>query len=139
MDLIALLELDEPANMRLLTADKQPAVPKAPVVRVHAAAHSTQTPAQLTLCGLPTRGMQPDSQYPATPGEPWWPPRWHRHTCPVCDTNVTKSVPPTGSASRQSRRDAGRGLRLRPGSTQQSADPGGTAVQRQDAAEGTPS
>ncbi|MGW2253644.1 hypothetical protein ACWCXH_26140 [Kitasatospora sp. NPDC001660] len=89
MDLIALLELDGSANIRLLTADKQPARPKAPVVRVHAAAR-TPAPAQFTLCGLSTRGTQPDSQHPDASGDSWWPPRWHRHACPVCDTTVTR-------------------------------------------------
>ncbi|MGW7444056.1 hypothetical protein [Kitasatospora sp. NPDC054795] len=99
MDLIALLELDGPSSLRLLTAEGLPATPRAPVVRVHAAAR-TPTPAEFTLCGLSTRGMQPDSQHPAAPGEPWWPPRWHRHACPVCDTTITGLAggrPPAGT------------------------------------------
>ncbi|WP_224277405.1 hypothetical protein [Streptomyces sp. LS1784] len=120
MDLIALLELDGPMNIRILTADKQPATLKAPVVRVHAAA-GTPTPAQLTLCGLSTRDMQPDSPHPAAQGDPWCPPRWHRHACPVCDTAVTSlagSGPPaettdpetaatTADAARKGHRDTG--------------------------------
>ncbi|KIQ64634.1 hypothetical protein TR51_10405 [Kitasatospora griseola] len=99
MDLIALLELDGPANVRLLTAEGLPATPSAPVVRVHAAAR-TPVAAESTLCGLSTRGMQPGSQHPVTSGDPWWPPRWHRHTCPICDTAVTGLAdgnPHTGS------------------------------------------
>ncbi|MFI6845267.1 hypothetical protein OG535_05410 [Kitasatospora sp. NBC_00085] len=87
MDLIALLELDGPANVRLLTAEGLPATPSSPVVRVHAAAR-TPTPAEFTLCGLSTRGLQSDSQQPAAPGDPWWPPRWDRHVCPVCGTTA---------------------------------------------------
>ncbi|MEU8515730.1 hypothetical protein AB0C76_29745 [Kitasatospora sp. NPDC048722] len=99
MDLVALLELDGPANVRLLTAEGLPATPHAPVVRVHAAAR-TPTPADATLCGLSTRGMQPGSQHPA-PGDPWCPPRWHRHACPVCETTVTGlsgDSPPAGTS-----------------------------------------
>ncbi|MFH9352284.1 hypothetical protein [Kitasatospora sp. NPDC017646] len=59
MGLIALLELEGPANVRLLTAEGLPATPDTPVVRVHAVAR-TPTPAEFTLSGLSTRGMAPD-------------------------------------------------------------------------------
>ncbi|MGF1428223.1 hypothetical protein [Kitasatospora sp. LaBMicrA B282] len=102
MDLIALLELDEPANLRLLPTDDRPDLLRLPVVRVHATRlPATDSTAARTLCGLPAHRMQSVPGHLAS-ADAWCPPTWQRRACPVCGTLIAgaPSLPaPPGSAA----------------------------------------
>ncbi|MGW4896201.1 hypothetical protein ACWEQL_28695 [Kitasatospora sp. NPDC004240] len=78
MDIVVVLELDTPSNVRVLQPDYRPANPEDPVRRAHTApAESTGACGPRTLCGLDTSDMTLAPHRSAHDR-----PRWH--TCGTC-------------------------------------------------------
>ncbi|MFE2721628.1 hypothetical protein [Kitasatospora sp. NPDC059327] len=92
MDIVVVLELDTPTNVRLLGPDREPAYPDNPVRRAHTApAEASGACGPLTLCGLDTSDMTlaphryPHSDQPPS-GRRW-------HTCTTCRTAGPDTAP----------------------------------------------
>ncbi|WP_395292322.1 hypothetical protein ACF9IK_00930 [Kitasatospora hibisci] len=80
MDIIVVLELDTPTNVRVLQPDRTPAEPAKAVRRAHTApAEASGVCGPLTLCGLDTSEMTLAPHLSAHDR-----PRWH--TCSTCRT-----------------------------------------------------
>ncbi|MER8188281.1 hypothetical protein [Kitasatospora sp. NPDC094015] len=83
MDILVVLELDHPANVRLLGPDRRPADPPDPVRQAHAAAaDAAGACGSVTLCGRDTADMTVAPHRSTGPDQPWWPPHWH--PCSIC-------------------------------------------------------
>ena len=94
MNIVVVLELDEPSNVRILNPDRTPADPQHPVRRAHAVPiGGSGVCGPLTLCGLDTDEMTLAPHRPADPGQPWWPPSWH--ACSLCQSARQNTPPPT--------------------------------------------
>lgn len=92
MNIVVVLELDVPTNVRVLGTDRTPADPRGPVRRAHAApADALGVCGPLTLCGLETGEMTLAPHRPADPDQPWWPPHWH--ACSICQTARQNTAP----------------------------------------------
>ncbi|GJF34361.1 hypothetical protein KNE206_70610 [Kitasatospora sp. NE20-6] len=87
MDLIHVLELDTPSNVRICDTDAAGAA--APVLRVHAAAPDVVQ----TLCGRATRSMTREPAHGGASEESWWPARWRHRVCPVCAVLLPSTGP----------------------------------------------
>ncbi|MGW6918234.1 hypothetical protein ACWGB8_31145 [Kitasatospora sp. NPDC054939] len=87
MDIVVVLELDTPSNVRVLQPDHTPADPDNPVRRAHTApAESSGACGPRTLCGLDTSDMTL-APYRAVGGRPRW------HTCSTCQASTAKAAP----------------------------------------------
>ncbi|MBD0690782.1 hypothetical protein [Streptomyces sp. CBMA123] len=88
MDIVVVLELDAPTNVRGLHPDHAPAIPENPVRSAHhAPTEPSGTCGPLTFCGLDTSDMIIAPQ-PTTHDHP---PRWH--TCSTCRIATTHTPP----------------------------------------------
>ncbi|MFF3074628.1 hypothetical protein ACFVSN_30015 [Kitasatospora sp. NPDC057904] len=87
MDTIFVLELDIPANVRVLQPDHTPADPEHPVLRAHTApAEPSGMCGPLTLCGLATTDMTLAPRR-RTHDRPRW------HACSSCQTIAASTAP----------------------------------------------
>ncbi|WP_331742237.1 hypothetical protein [Kitasatospora sp. NBC_00039] len=85
MDIVVVLEMDMPSNVRVLDPDHTPAHPENPVRRAHAApAEASGACGPLTLCGLDTGEMTLAPHRFTENDRPRPRPRWH--TCSACQT-----------------------------------------------------
>ncbi|WP_329500852.1 hypothetical protein [Kitasatospora herbaricolor] len=97
MDIVVVLELDVPSNVRVLSPDRTPADPQHPVRRAHAVlVGGSGTCGPSTLCGLDSGEMTLAPHRPADPDQPWWPPHWH--ACSFCQAARQNTTPTTGPA-----------------------------------------
>ncbi|MFJ2808643.1 hypothetical protein [Kitasatospora sp. NPDC087271] len=96
MDIVVVLELDMPTNVRLLGPDHTPADPESPVRRVHAApAEASGTCGRRTLCGLDTDGMTlAPHRYAHQPPAHWL-------TCSTCQAARQGPAPDATEAAAQ--------------------------------------
>ncbi|MGV9267639.1 hypothetical protein ACWDRR_23610 [Kitasatospora sp. NPDC003701] len=92
MDIVVVLELDLPSNVRILGPDHAPAEPENPVRRAHAApAEASGACGPLTLCGLDTGEMTLAPHRFAEAGHPRPRPLWH--ACSTCQTAKQTTAP----------------------------------------------
>ncbi|MFP8886778.1 hypothetical protein [Streptomyces mangrovi] len=77
---MAVIVVEEPSKQ--LSQDFGPGDAVAYIEAVHA---TPADPADTTLCGKPTRGMEKLSYTPSGPGAPWYPPNKHKWMCRDCD------------------------------------------------------
>ncbi|WP_371476600.1 hypothetical protein [Kitasatospora sp. NBC_00315] len=97
MDIVVVLELDMPSNVRVLGPGRTPADPQHPVRRAHAVpAGDSGTCGPLTLCGLDTGEMTLAPHRIADPDQTWWPPHWH--ACSFCHAARQTTAPPARPA-----------------------------------------
>ncbi|MEU9047857.1 MULTISPECIES: hypothetical protein [unclassified Kitasatospora] len=78
MDIVVVLEMNTPTNVRALQPDRTPADPENAVRRAHQApAEPSGACSPLTFCGLATSDMTIAPYPPSRPG---------RYTCTTCST-----------------------------------------------------
>ncbi|MEU9129569.1 hypothetical protein AB0D08_15920 [Kitasatospora sp. NPDC048540] len=92
MNIVLVLELDVPTNVRLLGTDRSPADPQGPVRHAHAAPlDASGACGPLTLCGRDTGEMTLAPHRAPDPDQPWWPTQWH--ACHTCRTTRSSTAP----------------------------------------------
>ncbi|MED7952085.1 hypothetical protein PUR61_09320 [Streptomyces sp. BE20] len=92
MDIIVVLELDMPTNVRILGPDHTPADPENPVRLAHAApADASGVCGPLTLCGLDTGEMTLAPHRFTDTDRSGVRPHWH--TCSTCQTARQRTAP----------------------------------------------
>ncbi|MFC5890229.1 hypothetical protein [Kitasatospora aburaviensis] len=93
MDIVVVLELDTPTNVRVLQPDRTPAEPEKAVRRAHTApAEASGLCGPLTLCGLDTSEMTLAPHLSARDRQRW-------HTCSTCRTTGGRTGGGTGGSA----------------------------------------